>query len=460
MRDCFLWDKAADEGPTRYQNEIMEALVENRRVCVRGPRGLGKTGLSSWIIWWFSLTRDAMEVDWKVATTASNNRQLVVFLWPEIHKWGRKLNWLKIGREAPNPKDELTTRMLRLRTGQAYAVASDRSDATEGAHADHMLYMFDESKAIPDVMWDSAEGSLVKKNAMAVAVSTPGIPSGRFYEIQSKRPEHKNWWVRRVTLQEAIDAGRIDAQWANDRREQWGENSALYKNHVVGDFAQDEDDVLIPLWWIEKATERWYERQESRDHDLTVIDQLGLDVARMGGDKTVLAKRSGMTILPLEKYGKQDTMKTAGLPIPYLRHNPQLPCNIDIVGIGAGVYDRVTEQFPDNENIMPFHPQEKTDFRDASELWQFQDVYSAAWWYVRENLDPSNPRKLPELLALPPDDDLPAELSVPLWNITSNGKIQVERKEKVKDRVGHSPDCADAVVMAVWDQNQGGMDFG
>jgi hypothetical protein len=62
------------------------ALVKHHRVAARGPHGLGKTTLASWVVIWFALTRDGD--DWKVITTASAWRQLEKFLWPEIHKWG------------------------------------------------------------------------------------------------------------------------------------------------------------------------------------------------------------------------------------------------------------------------------------------------------------------------------------------------------------------------------------
>jgi hypothetical protein len=34
------------------------------------------------------------------------------------------------------------------------------------------------------------------------------------------------------------------------------------------------------------------------------------------------------------------------------------------------------------------------------------------------------------------------------WRATSNGKIQIEPKEELKNRLGRSPDRADAVVLA------------
>lgn len=447
--DCFLWDRERGEGPTKYQIEIQQALVEYERVCARGPHGLGKSCISACTIWWFALTREALMLDWKVVTTASAWRQLIKYLWPEVHKWGRRINWIKIGREEPKPKEELTGLHIKLKYGEAFAVASDKSEYIEGAHADHMLYLFDESKIIPDATWNSAEGAMSGGDGKAywLSVSTPGVPSGRFYEIQTQQPGYEDWWVRHITLQEAVDAGRIDPKWATDRMNLWGEDSADYQNRVLGNFAQEEADALIPLHWVEEAMKRYRERMSASD---MVIDQLGLDVARRGGDSTVLAKRSRMLILPLEKFGKIDTMEASGLCVPFLNRNSALPVVVDVVGLGAGTYDRLIELYPDNDRIFPFHAQEKTIFRDVTEQWEFADSYSAAWWNVREMIDPSNPRKLPELLALPPDKFLPAELSAPTWKVNSAGKIQIEQKEKVKERLGRSPDSADAVVMACW----------
>lgn len=456
VMDCLIWNKGKHESPTPYQLEIMQALVENQRACVRGPHGLGKSALSAWTIWWFALTREALSLDWKIPTTASAWRQLTKYLWPEVVKWSRRINWHKVGRPEPKYKDEMTSRTLRFKYGEAFAVASNRSELIEGAHADHLLYLFDESKIIPGPTWDSAEGAMVSENALWLAVSTPGEPAGRFYEIQQKAKGYEDWWVRHVTLQEAVDAGRISTEWANDRLVQWGEMSMMYQNRVLGNFAQEEADSLIPLYWVELAMQRWHERTH---RGLGPLTQLGVDVARMGGDKTVLAKRHDMTIAPLEKHGKFDTMQTTGLVVHHLVANPNLACVIDAIGVGAGVFDRATEQFPNNANLTSFHPQEKTHFRDATDEWEFADVYSAAWWNLREMLDPDNPRKLPELLALPPDEDLPAELTKPKWKTMSNGKIWVQRKEETKEELGRSPDSADAVVMCAWEGGVADMAF-
>ena len=105
-------------------------------------------------------------MDWKIPTTASGWRQLVKFLWPEVHKWSRRINWQKIGRREFT-KEELLGRNLKLNYGEAFALASNRPELIEGAHADSIMYVFDESKIIPDGTWDSAEGALVNsENAL------------------------------------------------------------------------------------------------------------------------------------------------------------------------------------------------------------------------------------------------------------------------------------------------------
>lgn len=93
--DCIVWRKGKDERPAPYQLEIMRALVDYQRACVRGPHGLGKSALSAWTVWWFALTREALGYDWKIPTTASAWRQLTHYLWPEIVKWSRRLDWAK-----------------------------------------------------------------------------------------------------------------------------------------------------------------------------------------------------------------------------------------------------------------------------------------------------------------------------------------------------------------------------
>lgn len=436
VSDCIAWDKG--EGLTPYQSEILTEIPQRKRASVRGPHGLGKTAMMSWIVLWFALTRDGD--DWKVVTTASAWRQLEKYLWPEIHKWARKLKWSKIGR-APFGMAELFTLKMRLGNGEAFAVASDNPALIEGAHAKYILYIFDESKSVLPATFDAAEGALTTPDAMAVAMSTPGEPQGRFYDIQSKRAGYEDWWVRHVKRAEVIAAGRMTEKWAEDRKKQWGETSAVYLNRVEGEFAASDEDGVIPLSWIEKANERWKEINESgRWGDFTCI---GVDVARSGENKTVMALRYGLAIKELRRHAKEDTMQTAGRVAGLLRALGGAAM-IDVIGLGAGVYDRLRE---DNLDVDAFNAAARTNFIDKSGEFKFANVRAAAWWNLRELLET-------EEVALPPDDLLTGDLTAPKWRVMSGGRIVVESKEDIAKRLGRSTDDGDAVVEAYWDGMQ------
>ena len=437
VHDCFNWKEG--EHPTFYQDEILSNLVEHKRESARGPHGLGKTAIVAWACLWFANVNDG-ETDWKIPITASAWRQLAKFAMPEIHKWAHKLNWNKLNRSPYNDRTELLSLSLKLKTGEAFALASDNSSMIEGAHATKMLYIFDESKEIPTDTWDSAEGAFSTGDCYFLSVSTPGEPAGRFYDIQSHKPGYEDWHVRAVTLEEAVSAGRISQTWADDRKKQWGEQSAVYQNRVMGEFASSEADGVIPLSWVEAANRRWETWNDTKPE--LQFTSVGCDIARSGEDKTVLAMRYENVVSELRRYSKQDTMETTGLIKGILdAHGGR--AIVDVIGIGAGVVDRLREQ---RCEVDAFNASEHTDNKDLSGEMGFTNCRSAAWWRLREMLDPSQENNI----ALPPDDLLTGDLVSPHWRVVSGGKIQVESKDDIKARIGRSTDDGDAVVQAFW----------
>lgn len=461
---AFVWDCIdfrPGEQPTVYQDEILNELIPRKRACIRGPHGLGKTALGAWVILWAALTSE----DIKIPTTASAWRQLTKFLWPEVHKWALKLRWDAIGREPFKQPGELGLQSLRMGpTVEAFAVASNNAAYIEGAHAERIVYVYDEAKQIPLETWDASEGAFAGagadtgRDAYALAISTPGEPIGRFYDIHAKQYGVGEWWVRHVTLEEGIAAGRISREWADNRLRDWGENDPRYQNRVLGEFATSMADGLIPLAWIEAANERWLERLE-RDEIGDPIT-IGVDVGA-GGDKSIIAPWDGQNITTLIKSTKAETMETTGLIVGQLRPHDFDPVPIvDGIGIGAGVVGRLRELEHLNRetgeweelDVVSFIAGAKTGLLDRTGEFGFANWRSAAWWIVREMLDPNSG----DDIGLPPDDELEGELMAPRWREMSGGKIKIESKGKTKTegrgvtaRLGRSTNCADAVVQAI-----------
>jgi len=435
--DCIAWPDG--ERLADYQEEILANLLTYRRESVRGPHGLGKTAVAAILVHWFALTRDGD--DWKVLTTASAWRQLTAYLWPEIAKWGRRLRWELIGREPYRAGEELLARSLKLASGQASALASDRPEALEGAHADQLLYILDEAKSIAPATFDAIEGAFASGECYALAISTPGEPAGRFYEIQARRPGSEDWHVTHVSLERAIAAGRVSAEWADQRAKQWGEGSAVYANRVLGEFAASAQDGVIPLAWVEAANERWLGWQESGEK-APPFTCVGVDVARSGSDKTICALRHERFITELREGSRADTMAVTGQVAGILRAGGGYAA-VDVIGIGAGVVDRLREQ---GFEVLAFNAAAATPLLDSSRELGFANCRSAAWWTLRELLDPANGWQI----ALPPDDLLTGGLTSPRWRETSSGRIQVESKEQIRQRLGRSTDHGDAVIQAFW----------
>lgn len=472
--ECIDWGD--NPGLTPYQQEILNALVSQRRgntcrAAVRGPHTLGKTCVASIAILWFALTRDDLpdKSDWKIITTASVSRQLTDFLWPEVRKWANRVKWDKVGR-GTFTQYELMSETLKLKTGKASSITSSEETGTEGGHADHLLYIFDEAKAIESSRWDAAEGALMGgagKEIIALAISTPGDPQGRFFEIHNRKPGLEDWWVRHVTIEECIAADRATVEFVEQRKRQWGENSAVFQNRVLGNFCESTEDCVIPLAWVEAANERWLQRVTMRERDWNWVDGatrglwpnwqwqskgheeeftcVGVDIARSDlGDKTVIARRQGNTITQLDRYSIADTMPITGKVKGILDRYVHAYAQVDVIGIGSGPVDRLREQLPERK-ILAFNASEATELKDRAKELEFVNCRSAAWWNMRELLDPA----FDSQIALPPCDILTGDLTAPKrGKDTSSGKITVESKKDIKKRLGRSTDDGDAVVMA------------
>jgi hypothetical protein len=445
--DCIDW---RDGGLKDYQQEVIGELPRKKREAVRGPHGLGKSSISAVTVLWFALTRDAAGVDWKVATTAGSWHQLTRYLWPELHKWAGRLRWDKVRDGRPFTRQELQNLNLRLSHGAAFAGASANAALIEGAHADSLLFVYDEGKAIPAGTFDACEGAFSGTGeAFALVLSTPGAPAGRFYDICSRRQGYEDWHPVHVTLEQAVAAGQIDPDWAEQRALQWGTESALYVNRVLGEFHAGDEDSVIPLAWAEAAVERWHDWDlagrpgTEMDYPRTV----GVDVARFGQDRTVLAIRNGHVLVELRRSVKEDTMATTGRVKGALDADRARTAVVDVIGIGAGVVDRLREM---GCKVQAFNASAGSKRRDVSGELGFVNMRTEALWSLREQLDPSAGSDL----CLPDDEMLLGDLTAPQWRVTSGGKIAVESKDEIARRLGRSTDDGDAASIAFLSRSQ------
>jgi hypothetical protein len=220
----------------------------------------------------------------------------------------------------------------------------------------------------------------------------------------------------------------------------------LRSQMLYGDFnAGLEDDPwqIIPTAWVKAAQGRWTEdgRPVNEHGDPLPLTAIGCDPARGGKDKTVIAKRyGGWFDVPIAYPGvmTQDGPRVAALVINQREGEPVI--NVDVIGIGSSVYDSLVAQ-DIAANAVNFA--EGSNATDKSGKFSMRNVRAAAWWGMREALDPESG----QALALPPGGEVLADLTAPHWSLSTSG-ILVESKEDIKKRLGRSPDVGDALVLA------------
>lgn len=461
-RVAFVYDclPSLSKTITFYQLEILGKFDSGiTRVCVRGPHGLGKTTTASILVHHSVL---ATLTDTKALTTASVWRQLEDYLWPEIRKTSSMLDWTKIGRDPYDLRTELMTLRLRVQKEppiEAVAIASDDHQTLEGAHATRLTFIFDESKAIPEKTWDAIEGAfstegLSTNEVSVLAISTPGEPTGRFYDIHSRKAGYLDWDVMHVTVDDAIKAGRISEQWVENRRKQWGETSPTFKNRVLGEFAERPESSMIPYTYVMEAVQRGERWASAGRHypDLKTI--AGLDTAREGGNATAIAKTIGPITTNIMTWPKTKATETANKVIQYC---PNDIVNIEMEGgYGSSVFDILQEK--GFKGARKVSVSAKTRKKDKTNTFSFLNVRAAMWWQAREDFDPIYGVGI----ILPPDlphlDQLIQELVIPKWGEQeASGKIYLESRESIVNRLGgKSVDIATAYVLSRWNASYGG----
>jgi hypothetical protein len=214
----------------------------------------------------------------------------------------------------------------------------------------------------------------------------------------------------------------------------------LRSQMLYGDFkAGVQDDIwqLYPTAWVDIAMNRWKPRLPKPP-----MDSLGVDVARGGRDKTILAPRHGWWFDNLIKYEGRETPDgdvVAGQVFTHVRDGAVI--HIDVIGVGASPYDILKR----NMDVIGVNVSHASTARDKTGTMTFKNMRSELGWRLREALDPAANNGI----ELPPAPELKAALCSIKWSY--RGEIIVASKDEIKNLIGRSPDEADAVILALID---------
>lgn len=173
---------------------------------------------------------------------------------------------------------------------------------------------------------------------------------------------------------------------------------------------------------------------------------IGVDPARGGGDKTGVVSRAGRRVghVICETWDADDLMTIAGRVAGLIRLHQPVAVNIDVGGLGAGVYDRLRELGFSQVNPVNFGSSPVGLGPTGDEL--YENRRAEMWDVMRDWFnDPAG-------VQIPDDDAIHADLTSPIWGAgetrhKSNNELIISPKDKIRERMGFSPDLGDAMAL-------------
>lgn len=448
LKDPVWWIRnVLGHEPWEKQIEIIESVRDHRTTTVKSCHAAGKSFVAASVALWFLYTHKPSIV----LTTAPTDRQVKGILWKEIRKSYQHAKYPLGGT--------ILTQELKLDNdwfAWGFTAPDYDPDRFQGFHEIHILVVADESSGVSDEIFEGIDGVLTSEHARLLMIGNPTNPSGRFAKSFKSQDTHKitisafdtpnfmkfgitkqdiinNTWQEKVT-EDAPAPYLVTPRWVFERLHEWSTESPLWISKVEANFPESGDDTLIPLHWIEAAIDRELEP--------TKPFELGVDVARFGGDETVIIHRQGPRARIKKVLPKSDTMATAGQVSLLLDETKSSTAKIDAVGIGAGVYDRLKElKKPVTEMQSGGSPKDKERFVNARAEW---------WWGLRTRFENGD-------IDIEDDDILTSQLSNIKYKVNSRGQILIESKDDMKKRGMSSPDRADTLMLVFADVGSRGI---
>lgn len=160
----------------------------------------------------------------------------------------------------------------------------------------------------------------------------------------------------------------------------------------------------------------------------------GVDPARSGGDKTVIVFRRGREVPVIMKWDSMESMRLAGIVARLIDKYQPARVFID-TGYGFGTIDRLKEmgysKFTEGVNFGSRADQSDLYLNKRAEMW----IEMRDWIHGGD-------------VNIPDDETLHADLAMmPDFIQTSNGKMQLIGKDRLRKEYHRSPDVGDALAL-------------
>lgn len=313
-------------------------------------------------------------------------------------------------------------RHLRISNPQTQSTIKGEAGDNIGRGGRTSVYFKDESAFYERP--DKIEAALSQNSDVKIDVSTPNGNGNPFYR---KRHGGKI----DVFIFDWRDDPRKDDRWYLKQKNLL--DPVIVAQEIDRDYNASVQNAYIDATLVDEAM---HNRPSDFDEQFSMPVVLGVDPARFGDDRTAIACRQGRICYWLEAYRQIDTMECCGIVSNHIDNSPE-PVGavfIDVIGIGAGVVDRLRELYSDtNLIIVPVNVAERSGKAGCNT--KRDEIWSNLLDWLKDGP-----------VSLPNSDELRTDLCALQYKYNSNGALVIESKEKAKERGVKSPDLGDALA--------------
>lgn len=418
------------------QRDVLRAVAAHPRVAVRSGHKVGKSTSAAILALWWICTRKRG----RVIMTSATYRQVKAILWRELRRILREAPVRIGGKLADDPETG-----LQLADGREILGFSTKDpEKMAGISGPELLFILDEASGIPEPIFEAIEGNRAG-GASVVMFSNPTQSSGTFFDAFHNSRQF--WHTISISSAETpnvvegrpIIPGLATRDWIEEKKKEWGVDSALYQVRVAGNFPKQGDNAVISLHLVTEAVERW---ADAPDEDGPL--ELGLDVAEFGDDDSVLIARRGRKAWAAETWNGLDAVQLVGKVLAYIRDiradGEIAVVKVDVVGVGAGVASLLATH-RDEVKVVRVNAS-ATPTADEEVAGKLKNLRAQLWVGMRDWLKAGG--------AIPEDGKLEGELVAPTYLFDAQGRMQIESKKDMRKRLGRSPDRADALGLAIF----------
>jgi len=420
------------EGQAEILEAIPRAIAQNRPIVVPSANMQGKDFICGRIPLWFLYSYPPS----KVIITAPTDRQVKEIIWAELSTaWNNaplempgRLLTCKVDVEPDWFIIAFTTRESGDQTGKA-----------QGFHSPNICVIVSEAQAVEDKIFEQLDSLLGGQHNLMIMIGNPLRTTGTFARaiedtthnivIHLDALDSPNYLEKKIVI-----PGMASYEWIEKRRQLWDPEGTgddpRWLARVRGFKPKSSIDTLFSPELLSQMV-----TQEPRQMTRKIV--VSNDPAGHGDDEEVIYGGISGRISKQDIQAKSTGPSSCSRTLQMAREVGANHIIIDCDGLGQPIADFIRKIKPDGVYLEEIHSQGKPEDE------QYYNLAAEMWFYAKKESEEGRER-------IPDDEYLKQELEERKYFINTRGKIQLESKEDVKDRLGRSPNRADSWVMNVW----------